>query len=199
VTGIDLSSPEDRVPVIDLSRALGRREAWNRPAWQVYLWTVAELLLVTNAWQPSSRLRASVLRLFGARVGAGVVLRPGLRVKFPWKLSVGEHSWIGEGVWIHNQAQLTIGSDAVVSQGSFLTTGSHDFSGDMSLVTRPVTIEDGAWVTARCTVLSGSRVGRSALVLPGTVVRGQVPAGSLYGGHPPAVQGMRFTSSRGGP
>ena len=144
MTSIDETVTDaDQVRVIDLSQAAGRREAWDRPAWQVYLWTAAELVLVTNPWQPSSRLRARVLRAFGAQIGEGVVLRPRLRVKFPWKLKVGDRSWIGEDVWIHNQAELTVGSDAVVSQGTFITTGSHDFSGDMSLRTRPVTIEDG--------------------------------------------------------
>jgi putative colanic acid biosynthesis acetyltransferase WcaF len=133
--------------------------------------------------------------MFGARVGDGVVLRPRLRVKFPWKLRIGDRSWIGEDVWIHNQADVSIGSDAVVSQGSFLTTGSHDHRGDMSLSTRPITIEDGVWVTARCVVLSGSCVRRSALVLPGTVVRGEVPAASLFGGNPGVVCGERFPSS----
>lgn len=197
MTSLDKETvPVERVRVIDLSLAAGRREAWDRPAWHVYLWTAAELLLVTNPWQPSSKLRATVLRVFGAKIGEGVVLRPRLRVKFPWKLRIGDRSWIGEEVWLHNQAELTIGSDAVVSQGTFITTGTHDFRGDMSLLTRPVVIEDGVWITARCTVLSGSCVRRSALVLPGTVVRGEVPPASLYGGHPACVQGKRFNTLR---
>jgi putative colanic acid biosynthesis acetyltransferase WcaF len=80
----------------------------------------------------------------------------------------------------------------VISQGSFVTTGSHRYATDMALVTRPVTIADGVWVTARCVLLSGTRIGTSALVLPGTVVRGEVPAGMLYGGCPPHVVGERF-------
>ena len=174
----------DQPPVIDLSQAAGRREAWDRPAWQVYLWSAAELLFVTNPWQPSSGLRRKVLRRFGARIDEGVILRPRLRVKFPWKLAIGARSWIGEDVWIHNQDEVVIGSDAVVSQGTFVTTGTHDFKGDMSLMTRPIHIEDGAWVTSRCIVLSGSRIRRSALVLPGTVVRGDVPEATVFGTPP---------------
>ena len=180
------------IPVIDLSRAPGRREAWAKPSWMVYLWALVEMAVVTNPLQPSSRLRRCALTLFGARVGNGAVLRPRLRVKFPWNLEVGDRCWIGEDVWIHNQDRVTIGSDAVLSQGSFVTTGSHSYRTDMGLVTQPVTIADGAWVTSRCIVLGGAQILRSALVLPGTVVRGRVPAGSLYGGSPPHVVGERF-------
>src|SRR4051794_29743890 len=167
--------------VVNLAAAPGARETWDAPAWKVYAWGVVELLLVTNPWQISSRLRRAALVAFGARVGQGGVLRPRLRVRFPWKLTIGDRSWIGEDVWLHNQAQLTIGSDAVVSQGTFITTGSHAHRRDMALITKPIRIEDGAWVTARCVILGGSRIGVSALVTPGTVVSGEVPDGMIFG------------------
>jgi putative colanic acid biosynthesis acetyltransferase WcaF len=153
---------------------------------------LCELIFVTNPFQISSRLRTRVLRLFGAKIGEDVILRPRLRVKFPWKLSVGARSWIGEGVWIHNQARIEIGSDVVVSQESFLTTGTHAFRTDMALETLPITVEDGVWITSRCMVLAGSRIGRSALILPNTVVRGDVPAGTLFGTPSGQVVGQRF-------
>lgn len=180
------------VRVIDLSKAPGARKAWDRPRLVVYAWALCELLFVTNPFQISSGLRVRVLRLFGADIAEGVIMRPQLRVKFPWKLSVGARSWIGEGVWIHNQARMEIGSDVVVSQGSFLTTGTHAFRTDMALETSPVVIEDGVWITSRCMVLAGSQIGRSALILPNTVVRGVVPAGTLFGTPSGQVVGQRF-------
>lgn len=158
----------------------------------MYAWGVVELLLVRSSWQISSGLRRAALVAFGAKVGRGVVLRPGLRVRFPWKLVVGDRSWIGEDVWLHNQNRLTIGSDVVISQGTFVTTGSHAHRRDMALITRPVTIEDGAWITTRCVVLGGTHVGTSALVTPGTVVRGEVPEGVVFGQGAPSVLGPRF-------
>jgi putative colanic acid biosynthesis acetyltransferase WcaF len=89
---------DEPVRVIDLSKAPGERDAWDRPSWVVYLWALCELAFVTNPFQISSGLRVRVLRLFGAEIGEGVIMRPRLRVKFPWKLSVGARSWIGEGV-----------------------------------------------------------------------------------------------------
>src|SRR3712207_5032791 len=129
---------------------------------------------------------------FGARIGEGILLRPRLRVRFPWKLAIGDRSWIGEDVWLHNQDSLTIGSDAVVSQGTFVTTGSHAHRRDMALITKPVEIGDGAWITARCVVLGGSRVGVSAMVTPGAVVQGDVPDGMIFGQSPGGVLRPRF-------
>lgn len=178
--------------MIDLANAPGAGQAWDAPVWKVYAWSAAELLLVNNPWQISSRVRRAVLVAFGAQIGVGVVLRPRLRVRFPWKLVIGDRSWIGEDVWLHNQAQLTIGSDAAISQGTFITTGSHAHRRDMALITSPVVIEDGAWITARCIILGGSRIGSSAVVAPGTVVRGEVPPGVVFGQPPGSVLGQRF-------
>ena len=85
---------------------------------------------MTNPWQISSVLRIRVLRAFGAEIGNGVILRPRTRVKFPWKLHIGDRSWIGEGVWFHNQDHIYIGHDVVISQETFATTGSHGYRRD---------------------------------------------------------------------
>lgn len=171
---MNMSSDEEaRSPVarvINLAEAPGERQAWGRPALVVYAWAAVELLIVHNPWQVSSALRVVVLRAFGAEVGEDVLIRPRTRFKFPWKLSIGDRSWIGEGAWIHNQDQVTIGSDVVVSQEVFITTGSHAVAADMALITRPVRIEDGAWLATRSMVLGGTVVGRSVVVAPNTVV-----------------------------
>jgi putative colanic acid biosynthesis acetyltransferase WcaF len=172
-------SQEQFIPIIDLSQAPGEHAAWDKPKVVVYLWSAAELLFVTNPWQISSGVRCAVLRLFGASIGNGVVFRPRTRVRFPWKLAIGDRSWIGEGVWIHNQDQVTIEHDVVVSQETFVTTGSHAHRRDMALITSPIRIGAGAWVTTRCIVLGGTTIGRSSVIAPGTVVQGEVPANSV--------------------
>ena len=170
------------IPVIDLSKAPGERAAWDRPWVVVYLWAAIELLFITNPWQISSRLRTRVLRLFGAEIGRGVIFRPRTRVKFPWKLHIGDRSWIGEGVWFHNQDHIYVGHDVVISQETFLTTGSHAHRRDMALITKPIHIAPGAWITSRCIVLGGADVGRSALIPPGTVVSKHVPPNTIWNG-----------------
>ena len=193
-TAAECSLAESDVPVIDLSQAPGEGEAWNRPKWMIYLWSATELVLVTNPWQISSGLRTKALRAFGAKIGDGVIIRPRTRIKFPWNLEIGDRSWIGEGVWIHNQDQVTIGHDAVVSQETFITTGSHAHRKDMGLITCPVTIDDGAWVTSRCVVTGGVTVGRSALVQPLTLVNQNVEPNVVIGPPSAHMKGRRFSS-----
>lgn len=179
-------------PAIDLSSAPGEQSVWGRPKAVVFAWAAVELIFVTNPWQVSSRLRVGVLRMFGAQIGRQVIYRPRTKVKFPWKLKVGDRSWIGEGVWIHNQDEVEIGSDSVISQDAFITTGSHAHRRDMALLTKPVRIEDGAWVTSRVVVLGGSKIGRLALVAPSSVVSGSVPENTIVRGNPAAFVGYRF-------
>jgi putative colanic acid biosynthesis acetyltransferase WcaF len=103
-------------------------------------------------------------------------------VKFPWKLHIGDNCWIGEGVWFHNQDHIYVGSNVVVSQETMLTTGSHRHRIDMGLITRPIHIEDGAWVTSRCMILGGTRIGRSAIVRPMSVVDCDIEANTVSDG-----------------
>ncbi len=93
-------------------------------AWQA-AWQLASSLLVMP-WFVPPKVRVRVLRAFGARIGQGVNLRSGVRVHWPWKLTIGDDSWIGERAWILNLEPVTIGDDVCVSQGVFLCTGSHD-------------------------------------------------------------------------
>ena len=188
----DLHDTADNVPVINLADAPGEHVAWDRPRIVIYAWAVIELLFVTNPWQISSRLRIAVLRLFGAEIGKGVLFRPRTRVKFPWKLHIGDRSWIGEGVWFHNQDHVYVSHDVVISQETFLTTGSHAHRRDMALLTLPIQIEAGAWVTSRCIITGGARIGRSALVKPGTVVSGHLKENTIYGSPAAVSLGTRF-------
>jgi putative colanic acid biosynthesis acetyltransferase WcaF len=185
------SSGKD-VPVINLSLAPGEKAAWDRPRSTIYLWAFCELLFVYNPWQISSALRCAVLRAFGADIGSKVIFRPRTRVKFPWKLHVGDRSWIGEGVWFHNQEEIRIGHDVVISQETLLTTGSHAHRIDMGLITRPIAVDPGAWITSRCVILGGSHIGRSSLVTPGSVVTGDVPPNQIWGAAKIAYIGERF-------
>ncbi|MDE0573650.1 acetyltransferase [Demequina sp. B12] len=134
--------------------------------------------------------------MFGASIGTGVVFRPRTRVHSPWNLEIGNDCWIGDGVWFHNQGNIRIGRDVVISQGSFLTTGSHRHATDMGLVVKPITVDDGVWVTSRCMILGGAQVGRSVLVRPMTVVHGNVADGLVVQGNPMKVVGKRFPTER---
>jgi len=119
------------------------------------LWRAVEGLVFAS-WIPGSGWRAALLRLFGAKVGQGVVIKPRVRVKFPWKLSIGEHSWIGESAWIDNLDEVVIGDHCCLSQGVYLCTGNHRWDDEaFALVTRPIRIEDHSWLGAHARVGPG--------------------------------------------
>ncbi len=150
-------------------------------SWQV-AWVVTSRL-VFQAWWLPARLRPVILRAFGADVGAKVLIREGVRVHWPWKLSIGAHSWIGEGAWLLNLEPITIGRDVCISQEAMLCTGSHKrrdpaFGYDNG----PIVVEDGAWVAARALVLRGAVVGAEAVVPAGATIMKPVPAGAVAGG-----------------
>ena len=173
---------ENYVKVIPLKDAPGSKEAWSKPAIVIALWILVEYFFVTNPLQLSSSLRAIALRAFGARIGKDVILRPRLRVKFPWNLEIGDNCWIGEGVWIHNQDKVKVGHDVCISQETFITTGSHAFRTDMGLVTKPVDIGSGAWICSRAILTAGTQVGVSALIPAGSLVSGKVGDGLILEG-----------------
>jgi putative colanic acid biosynthesis acetyltransferase WcaF len=169
---------------VDLRRAGPGNFKRTRSRLVEAVWIMVEFFLVSNPLQVSSRIRISMLRLFGARIGANVIMRPRLRVKFPWNLEVGDNCWIGEGVWIHNQDLVIIEDNVVVSQEAFITTGSHEIYESMDLVVKPVIIRQGAWVTTRCIVLQGIEIGQNAILTPGSVANKSLPPASIYGGNP---------------
>ena len=105
------------------------------------------------------------MRAFGARIGEGVVIKPGVRIKFPWRLAIGRDSWIGEHVWIDNLAAVKIADNVCISQGCYICTGSHDWSSaSFDLLTRNVVVERYAWICAMTTLAPGTRVGEGAVL-----------------------------------
>jgi putative colanic acid biosynthesis acetyltransferase WcaF len=137
----------------------------------------ATMNLVFSAWWCPGRVRVTLLRAFGARVGENVLIRHRVRVLWPWKLSVGDNCWIGEGAWILNLEPVTLGHDVCVSQEAFLCAGSHDpRSATFEFDNGPISIDDGAWIGARATVLRRVSIGRGAVVPAGAVVRKDIPA-----------------------
>ena len=148
-------------------------------------WFFVGLPLLRCSVIPSSGFRARLLRAFGARIGTGVILKPGVRVKYPWRLAVGDHTWLGEDCWIDNIADVRIGSHACISQGAYLCTGNHDWSSQtFSLVTGPIAIGDGAWVGARAVVCPGVTLGDLAILTAGGIGARNIPEREIHGGNP---------------
>ena len=136
------------------------------------LWYFLSLVLLESGWFPISSIKTRVLRLFGARIGSGLVIHPNVRIKYPWRLTVGDNCWIGREVWIDNLADVTLESDVCLSQGAYLCTGSHDHrSATFELKTGEIRILHGAWICCRAVVLGDSIVPRLHVVPAGDVFR----------------------------
>lgn len=175
----------------DLRSAAGAADIRGRGRLVLLAWILVEPLLFSNPLLPSSRWRRLVLRVFGCRVGDGVRIRSRVRVRYPWKVSIGDHSWIGEGVWFDNHDEIVVGAHVVISQEAYLTTGSHDLN-SMDLITAPIKVEDGAWLTARTIVTRGVTIRLNSVVTPGSVVHHDTEPGQIYGGNPARLLRARF-------
>ncbi|MBT3071362.1 WcaF family extracellular polysaccharide biosynthesis acetyltransferase [Rhodomicrobium sp. Az07] len=177
-----MTAAKDRFPNLADFSAPGFVRGRSRPV--EALWLAVQWALISS-WLPGSAHRRAVLRLFGAKIGAGVVIKPGVRVKFPWRLEIGADSWIGEDVWIDNLAPVAIGRDCCLSQGAYLCTGSHDWtSRTFDLITKGIRVEDGAWIAAKAVVAPGVVVGEGAVLgLGGVAMRDLAPWG-IYRGNP---------------
>lgn len=125
------------------------------------IWYFVNLWFLNSGWIPFSGLRICILRLFGAKIGRGVVIKPFVNVKYPWNLSIGKNTWIGEGTWIDNLVHVDIGSNVCVSQGAMLLCGNHNYKKTtFDLIVKPIVIEDGAWVGAKSIVTGGGLCAR---------------------------------------
>jgi len=132
-----------------------------------------------------SPIKIRILRWFGASVGRGVVIKPRVNIHFPWKLSIGDHTWVGEEVCILNFEPVRIGAHCCISQRAFLCTGNHDFrEPDMRYRNRPIIVEDGAWVGAQAFISPEVTIGTDAVITAGSVVTKSQPAKMVCSGNP---------------
>ena len=144
------------------------------------VWVLVGSYLVASSI-PGSRWRCIVLRLFGARIGRMVVFKPRVRVKFPWKLYVGDFTWVGEGVWIDNLGDVTVGSNVCISQGAYLCTGSHDWSSNsFDLIVSPIIVRDHAWICAMTRIGPGVVVEEGAVATFGSVISRVLDAWTIH-------------------
>ncbi len=148
----------------DLSGFTGAGYDKGRGVFSQALWVMTSACVFEKVWFPSF-MRVKVLRAFGAHIGQRVLIRHGVRIHWPWKLSVGDDVWIGVDAWLLNLEPIAVGSNVCISQGTFLCTGSHDAeSPTFEFDNAPITIGAGAWIAARATILRGVTVGEGAVV-----------------------------------
>lgn len=155
------------------------------PYWKQLLWYFVGFPIVYNRWFPISALKVLVLRLFGAQIGQGVRIKPGVKVKFPWRLTIGDYVWIGEDTWIDNLAHVTIDSHVCLSQGVYLCTGNHDWNHPrFQLMIAPIHIQESSWISAKAIIGPGITIGSGAVLTLGGVTTQSLEPMTIYGGNP---------------
>ena len=165
----------------------------GRPPFVFASWWLFKWLFFSTSLPWPSSLKVAILRLFGAQLGCGVVIKPRINIHFPWKLVVGDCVWLGEEVNIVNFEQVTIGSNACISQQVFLCAASHDYRDPaFSYRNAPILIGHGVWLQARVFVCPGVSVGDETVVTACSCVKHDLPANRLCTGSPALPQGLRW-------
>jgi putative colanic acid biosynthesis acetyltransferase WcaF len=148
-------------------------------------WYFINALVLNSALLPISGLKVALLRLFGAKIGQGVVIKPCVNIKYPWRLTIGNHVWIGEEVWIDNLDQVTIGDHVCLSQGAMLLCGSHNYKDHaFGLITKPITLESGCWISAKALVAPGVTCQSHSVLSASSVATADLAAFTIYQGNP---------------
>lgn len=149
------------------------------------LWYFINIILFKSGFFPFNRLKVSVLRWFGATIGSKVVIKPGVSIKFPWKLVIGNHCWIGEQVWLDNLDTIEIGNHVVISQGALLLCGNHNYKKTgFDLEVKPIRLEEGVWIGARAVVGPGVVCRSHAVLSVNSVATAELKAYGIYQGNP---------------
>ncbi|MEX0998940.1 MAG: WcaF family extracellular polysaccharide biosynthesis acetyltransferase [Thermodesulfobacteriota bacterium] len=176
---------------VDLSKY---DNSWYKPGGVLKrtVWHMMSLLFFKSSWPFPSRFKKSLLTIFGAEIGNGVVIKPSVNIKYPWFLKIGDNVWIGEEVWIDNLADVILGNNVCLSQGAFLLTGNHNYKKEtFDLITEPITIEDGVWVGAKAVICPGVKLGYHSVISVGSVVSKNTDNYGIYRGIPAELVGQR--------
>jgi putative colanic acid biosynthesis acetyltransferase WcaF len=185
---------------VDLSLTTNRDYGPRRSFLGRAIWLFVEALVFLNPVVTSYRLKRAVLRRFGARIGANVIVKPGVHVKYPWRLRVGDNCWFGERCWIDNMENVALGDNVIVSQGAYLCTGNHDWSDPgMGLMPEPIVIEDGAWIGAFACVAPGRRIAEESILVIGAVSLTDTEPRGIYAGNPAELVRWRTIRDSPGP
>lgn len=151
----------------------------------VQLWWWVQSFLFHPSPRFANGWRRWLLRCFGARVGRDVLIRPSVKVTYPWKVTIGDYAWIGEDVELYSLAEIEIGNNAVVSQHSYLCAGDHDYRySDFPIRGKAIRIADEAWVASHSFIAPGVTIGQGAVVAACSAVFRDMPAGMICMGSP---------------
>ena len=157
----------------------------GKTAFEVQLWWFIQATLFAGSPQVFYGWRRFILRLFGAKVGKKVLIRPSVKITYPWKVSIGDSSWIGDDVTLYSLDEIEIGSNSVISQKSYLCTGGHDYlKPNFPMLTKKIIIGDEVWIATDVFIAPGVIVGDRAVIGARSSVFDVIPKGMICYGSP---------------
>ena len=151
-------------------------------------------------WLPKScsPIRVLVLRLFGAHIGRRCMVCPHVKILIPWNIFFGNNVSLGEGANLYNFSPIHVGDHSIVSQRSFLCTGTHDYSlKSHPLMSLPITIGPRAWLCAECFIHPGVTIGEGAVIGARAVVAKDMPPWTVCAGNPCRALKPRVMTDQG--
>ncbi len=149
------------------------------------LWYFVNYIFFSSFLVPLNFVKLFFLKIFNSHVEDSVLIKPRVNIKYPWNISLGSYTWIGEGVWLDSLAQINIGNNVCISQGAYLCTGNHDWTDQsFGLIVKPIVVEDGAWIGAKAIILPGVRIGTHSVICAGSVVTHDTEPYMVYAGNP---------------
>ena len=170
---------------VDLGQYNSSQHERGRSSLIVILWWLVQGVCFPLSLHNFNGFRVWLLRLFGAKIGRGVVIRPTAKFTYPWKIAIGDCSWIGDDVVLYSVDCINIGCHCVISQKSYLCTGSHDLSDrSFSLITAPIEIGNGVWIATDCFVAAGVAIGANSVIGARSSVFSNISAQKIAWGSP---------------
>lgn len=184
---------QTRVNLNSFDSSIGLNRGVSKP--KEVFWYLTKILFFLSALPYPSSFKAKILKLFGAKIGKGVIIKPRVNIHMPWKLAIGDHSWIGEEVFILNFEPINIGSNVCISQRSFLCGGNHDYKNpSMPYRNGPITLQDGCWIGASCFIAPNTVIGIDTVVVACSSVRTNLSDNMICEGNPAKPIKPRWTN-----
>jgi len=183
-----------RLDLFDNKKSLDRGVSKGKEA----IWYIIKCIFFLSPIPYPYRLKVFLLKIFGAEIGKGLVIKPRVNIHFPWKLEIGDNVWIGEEVFILNFEKVIIGNNVCISQRAFLCGGNHDYKQiDMPYKNGEIKLNDGCWIGACSFIAPNVIVGVDTVVAANSLVSKSLQENSLYGGNPVVFKKNRWHDTEG--
>jgi putative colanic acid biosynthesis acetyltransferase WcaF len=161
--------------------------SWYKPGSAVkrFIWHYVNLVFFRSGIFPFYGIKVFLLKLFGAKIGKNVLIKPHVNIKYPWFLTLGNNIWIGENVWLDNLGEISVADNVCISQGALLISGNHDYTNiSFDLIVKPIVLEAGVWICAKAIICGGAICKSHCVITAGSVVSSQTESYGIYTGNP---------------